>query len=247
MATGRREEGQRKRAEARERRRKQASDERNEQAGASPPADGDSPADEPLAAVKQAAKVAAAGAAVGAAAAAARALSKHEEDEEERPDEAVGEVGEPEAQADEPEHEREPRQEREPEPTGDPQAGPEPRPATREESRPQPRARQTDERTAPPQDDRPSGVSRNEAREVVARAREQLETLVGRSPESVSAMERTHDGWLVTVEVVEVSRIPESTDVLVSYEIELDDDRNMRRYARVRRYYRSQADQGGGQ
>ena len=77
------------------------------------------------------------------------------------------------------------------------------------------------------------------------RAREQLEALLGRESESVSAMERTHDGWLVTVEVVEVSRIPESTDVLASYEIELDESRNLRRYARVRRYNRSQADQGG--
>jgi hypothetical protein len=68
--------------------------------------------------------------------------------------------------------------------------------------------------------------------------------LLERPVESVSAFERTHEGWLVTLEVVEVSRIPESTDVLASYEVELDDDRNLRRYARVRRYIRSQADRG---
>jgi Gas vesicle synthesis protein GvpO len=44
--------------------------------------------------------------------------------------------------------------------------------------------------------------------------------------------------------VVELSRIPESTDVLALYEMELDDDRNLMRYDRVRRYYRSQADRG---
>ena len=79
----------------------------------------------------------------------------------------------------------------------------------------------------------------------MAKAREQLGSLLGKEPEAVSALESTGEGWLVTLEVVEVNRIPESTDVLASYEIELDDDLNLRRYARVRRYSRSQADQGG--
>jgi hypothetical protein len=43
-----------------------------------------------------------------------------------------------------------------------------------------------------------------------------------------------------------VARIPESTDVLASYEMELDGDGNLRRYGRVRRYRRSQADNGDG-
>src|ERR671935_1760115 len=119
---------------------------------------------------------------------------------------------------------------REPEPQPAAEAQPEPEPPAQDESR----------------DDRPPGASPSEAGEAVRQAREQLEALLGRRPESVSGMERTHDGWLVTVEVVEVSRIPESTDVLASYEIELDDDRNLRRYARVRRYHRSQAEQGRG-
>ena len=227
MAKGEREAAQRKRADARERRRKQSPEEKNDQMDSTSSGDGDSPG-EPLAAVKQAAKVAAAGAAVGAAAAAARALGKHDEEAEEqqseRGDPAPAETDEPKAE--------EPDQ-REAEPATEPQA--------EEESRPEPR-----ESHSEPQDERAPGASPNEARNAVGQAREQLEALLGRAPESVSAMERTHDGWLVTVEVVEVSRIPESTDVLASYEIELDESCNLRRYARVRRYHRSQADQGGG-
>ena len=50
---------------------------------------------------------------------------------------------------------------------------------------------------------------------------------------------------MVTLEVVELTRIPESTDVLASYEVELDDDGNASRAtSAVRRYYRSQADTG---
>ena len=234
MPKGERDAAQRKRAEARERRRKQSSEERNDQTAA---ADGDSTEEEPLAAVKQAAKVAAAGAAVGAAAAAARALSKHDEreDEQER-DEAPAEEGK--APLDEEEREQEP----------EPRQQPEAEVQEQEESPPEPReawGRSTDGRQS--RDDRAPGASPNEARDVVRQAREQLANLLGREPEAVSAMERTHNGWLVTVEVVEVSRIPESTDVLASYEIELDEDRNLRRYARVRRYYRSQADQGAVQ
>jgi hypothetical protein len=91
-----------------------------------------------------------------------------------------------------------------------------------------------------------AGASAGTAKETVQRAREQLESLLGRTPESVSALERVRGGWLVTLEVVEVARIPESTDVLASYEMELDEDGNLRRYARVCRYRRSQAENGEG-
>ena len=79
-----------------------------------------------------------------------------------------------------------------------------------------------------------------------ARAREILETLSGADVESVSGLERFHDGWRVTVEAVEVRRIPESTDVLATYDVELDDDGDLVRYERRRRYARAQSDHGDG-
>jgi hypothetical protein len=45
----------------------------------------------------------------------------------------------------------------------------------------------------------------------------------------------------VTLEVVELRRIPESTDVLASYEVELDGDGNFLSFERGGRYSRSQA------
>jgi hypothetical protein len=50
----------------------------------------------------------------------------------------------------------------------------------------------------------------------------------------------------VTLEVVELRRIPESTDVLASYDVELDGDGGFLRFERGRRYNRSQAEGGGG-
>ena len=49
---------------------------------------------------------------------------------------------------------------------------------------------------------------------------------------------------MASLEVVELSRIPESTDVLGSYEMELDEDLNLRRYEQVRRYHRGRTDRG---
>ena len=227
-------EAQRKRSQARERRRGQTAEDR--------PGDGVvEESEEPLEAVKHAAKVAAAGAAMGAAAAAARALASRSDDEHES--ESAAEVeeapaaaeespeGEPGLPSDEPaaEADEAPEPEHEPEP----EAGP---------SRTKPSERGLAAVARDENEEPVRGASPDEATETVERARRQLSSLLERPVESVSAFERTQDGWLVTLEVVEVSRIPESTDVLGSYEVELDDDRNLRRYARVRRYIRSQAD-----
>lgn len=98
----------------------------------------------------------------------------------------------------------------------------------------------------PPKPARPPqvpGAELGDVQRVVAAAREQLETLQERTIESVSGVERTPDGWTVTLEVVELARVPESTDVLASYELVLDSARNLVRYSRGRRYNRSQADE----
>ncbi len=89
------------------------------------------------------------------------------------------------------------------------------------------------------------GATRDETVEVVRRAREQLQALQGRDAESVSMLARTAEGWTVTLEVVELRRVPDSTDVLASYELLLDEDKNVIRFTRGRRYYRSQADRDG--
>jgi len=230
-------EAQRKRSQARERRRGQA-----------PPAD-DQPGDgaieggeEPLEAVKHAAKVAAAGAAVGAAAAAARALASRTDGDEHESEAGDQAEGTPAAEQESPE--AEPRQS-----SDEPAAEAEEAPSAEQESQDaEPRSsREEPSQGAAASEEPVQGASPDEATETVQRARRQLSDLLERPVESVSAFERMHEGWLVTLEVVEVSRIPESTDVLASYEVELDDDRNLRRYARVRRYIRSQADRGDQQ
>ncbi|HEY2437702.1 MAG TPA: gas vesicle protein [Solirubrobacteraceae bacterium] len=74
--------------------------------------------------------------------------------------------------------------------------------------------------------------------------RSRVAELTGRSAESVLGIRQDDDGWKVTVEVVELSRIPSSTDLLGCYVVTLDDDGELIAYERVRRYQRGQA--GGG-
>jgi hypothetical protein len=90
-------------------------------------------------------------------------------------------------------------------------------------------------------DEQVRGASAGDVKAIVRRAREQLEELQGRPVESISGIERTRDGWTIDLEVVEVSRIPETTDVLATYEVELDGDGNLRRSTRRRRYRRADA------
>lgn len=81
--------------------------------------------------------------------------------------------------------------------------------------------------------------------EAIERARESAMQLLGRPVESVLGLEPDDDGkgWKVMLEVVELERIPRSTDVLGAYVISLDKSGELTGARRERRYYRNQADE----
>ncbi len=81
--------------------------------------------------------------------------------------------------------------------------------------------------------------------ELARNARAQLAELTGRPTESVLGIRSDDDGWKVMVEVVELSRVPNSTDLLGAYLVTLDDDGELVGYERMKRYQRGQA--GGEQ
>ena len=76
--------------------------------------------------------------------------------------------------------------------------------------------------------------------EAVRQAKAHLAEMTGRECESVSALARTEAGWAVTVEVVELERIPRTTDLLASYVVEIDDAGELAGYERLSRYARGQ-------
>jgi hypothetical protein len=90
-----------------------------------------------------------------------------------------------------------------------------------------------------------NGNGRVGAPQIVRRAIEQVAMLTGRQVEGVNALERRDDdGWTVTLEVVELRRVPDSTDVLGSYAVSVDEQGELEGYTRTRRYYRNQVEEG---
>ena len=73
----------------------------------------------------------------------------------------------------------------------------------------------------------------------------QLTELLGRAPQSVSALRPTDQGWEALVEVVELERVPDTSSVMASYRVVLDPAGNLMGYEQVRRYTRAQVDKEG--
>lgn len=88
--------------------------------------------------------------------------------------------------------------------------------------------------------------SRLGAKEAMRSARGHLQELTGRDAESVVHIEADGQrGWRIALEVVELRRIPDTTDLLASYELELDEDGELVGYRRLRRYTRSEQGEQG--
>jgi hypothetical protein len=89
-----------------------------------------------------------------------------------------------------------------------------------------------------------SSGNRLSGREVIQRVREDFPQLLGRPIEAVLGLERNgDDGWNVMVSVVELERIPRSTDILGTYSVTLDREGELIGWQRRRRYHRNQADE----
>jgi hypothetical protein len=116
-----------------------------------------------------------------------------------------------------------------------------------EEEAPRKRREPEEEEEAPRKRREPEdGPRRLSGAQLAVHARRQLAEITGLHAEAVTSLERTGDGkWRVTVELLELSRLPETDDLLGSYEAELDEEGELIGYRRLRRYARSQSDEGG--
>jgi hypothetical protein len=81
------------------------------------------------------------------------------------------------------------------------------------------------------------------ARDLTIAARETVQDLTGYPPESVSGLQWDGDSWLVTVDVRELERIPNTTDLLATYVVQLDEHGNLLGYKRTRRFVRGQPEE----
>jgi Gas vesicle synthesis protein GvpO len=86
----------------------------------------------------------------------------------------------------------------------------------------------------------PSLTAKQAAREALR----QILELTGRPVEGITEVERTEDGWMVGVEVIEDRRIPSSADILAIYKTAIDAEGELMSYRRLRRYSRGRGDEG---
>jgi hypothetical protein len=70
--------------------------------------------------------------------------------------------------------------------------------------------------------------------EVIEKARSDLHKLTGLEISTTVSTARDEDGWVVSMEVVEKHSIPDSMDILATYETRLDLEGNMLDFKRVR-------------
>jgi hypothetical protein len=70
-----------------------------------------------------------------------------------------------------------------------------------------------------------------------------VEELTGYEPEAVTALEWDGEFWRVTVDALELARIPNTTDVLGTYTVQLDDSGTLHGYKRTRRFVRGQPEE----
>src|SRR5579859_4425486 len=78
------------------------------------------------------------------------------------------------------------------------------------------------------------------AGELASRALAAIAELTGFTPEAATALEWDGDSWRVTVDVLELARVPNTTDVLGAYEVRFDSSGGLRGYRRTRRYMRGE-------
>jgi hypothetical protein len=71
-------------------------------------------------------------------------------------------------------------------------------------------------------------------------ARKQIHDVAGVEPETVSGLVADDDhGWVVTVEAVELPRVPNTMDLMGTYEVTLSQDGELLGFRRVGRYQRA--------
>jgi hypothetical protein len=100
-----------------------------------------------------------------------------------------------------------------------------------------------DREATPPASGNGSSRSGIAAGEAIRSAREVIAEVTGKQPEGISAVNRSDDGgWAISLDVVELVRVPSSTDLLATYEVSLDADGGLVDMERSRRYARNQVD-----
>jgi hypothetical protein len=83
------------------------------------------------------------------------------------------------------------------------------------------------------------------ARELALAAMATTRELTGFDPEATTRLEWDGELWCVEVDVLELAKIPSTTDIVGRYEVKLDPAGTLRGYRRVARFHRGAAFEEG--
>lgn len=75
------------------------------------------------------------------------------------------------------------------------------------------------------------------------RAKQELSSITGYRPAAVVGSFRDAEGWHLLVDLVEMARLPESTDLLGTYEVTVDEAGNLLKFERKSARLRGTPDQ----
>lgn len=78
--------------------------------------------------------------------------------------------------------------------------------------------------------------------EVVRTAVQEFVALSGVTPERVSGVRSTNEGWSILVDVVELERVPTTTSVMCTYRLDIDEKSHLTGFERIRRFTRAATD-----
>ena len=73
------------------------------------------------------------------------------------------------------------------------------------------------------------------------RAKEQLAEVTGLSPVAAVGGFKDDEGWHLSVDVLEMARLPESTDIIGTYVVTLDPEGNMIKFEKKRARLRGES------
>lgn len=77
------------------------------------------------------------------------------------------------------------------------------------------------------------------------KARKQLADITGLKPICIAGVSRDENGWRVLLEMLEMSRIPSSTDLLGLYDVRCSEDGNVNSFERKSTRLRGETQKGG--
>ncbi|HEX5115294.1 MAG TPA: gas vesicle protein GvpO [Pseudonocardiaceae bacterium] len=98
-------------------------------------------------------------------------------------------------------------------------------------------------RRTEPNRDTPSRRNGMSLRDMAQHAVQEFVSLVGEPAYRMTGVRRLDDGgWSVLVDVVELERIPQSTSLLATYRVDVDDRGRLVSYERLRRFTLGAAD-----